>query len=68
MHIKVWEAMLEIVSSGEADAVEAREGRGYQEHLAGWEIVLPVGNFQDKKEAIRSWITMKSPEMKCLIW
>ena len=27
--------MLEIVSSGEADEVEAREGRGYQEHLAG---------------------------------
>lgn len=44
MYIEVWEPMLvEVFFSGEADEVEAREGRGYLEHLSGCEKVLPVG-------------------------
>ena len=54
MYIKVWEAMLEIVSSGEADEVEAREGRGFWEDLTRWEIALPAGNFRDGKEEVIS--------------
>lgn len=58
MYSKVWDGMLWVVSSGEVDKVEAREGRGYWEHLVGWEMILPVGYFQAGREAVRSQITM----------
>lgn len=57
MYNEVWDAVLGVVSSGEVDKVEAREGV-YWEHLVGWEMVLPVGNFWAGREAVRSQITM----------
>ena len=54
MYIKVWDALLEVVSSDEMDKVEAGEEGEYWEHLSEWEMVLPVGNFQAGSEAVRS--------------